>query len=124
MPVDSVAGYQPMHTPFTQAVIEVLKNIPEGRVLTYGRAAALAGNTRAARQVSRLLHSLSRKYELPWHRVINAQGRISLKPGQGLEEQQALLEAEGVVISPSGRIDLNIYLWEGRPDDQLRTLLP
>ena len=97
MPVDSVAGYQPMHTPFTQAVIEVLKNIPEGRVLTYGRAAALAGNTRAARQVSRLLHSLSRKYELPWHRVINAQGRISLKPGQGLEEQQALLEAEGVV---------------------------
>ncbi|MCG8566333.1 MAG: MGMT family protein [Desulfobacterales bacterium] len=111
-----------MHTPFTQAALAVIQAIPQGRVLTYGRVAALAGNPRAARQVSRLLHSMSRKYQLPWHRVINAQGRISLKPGQGLEEQQALLESEGIVVSVSGRIDLSQYLWEGREEDQIREM--
>ncbi len=103
-----------MHTAFTTSVLAVLKAIPHGRVLTYGRAAALAGNPRGARQVSRLLHSMSRKYDLPWHRVINAQGKISLKPSQGLEEQKALLESEGVVVSVAGRIDLGEYLWDGK----------
>ena len=95
---------------FTDRALEIIRNIPPGRVLTYGAVAALAGNRRAARQVARVLHSCSRKEELPWHRVVNRQGRISLKPLHGYEEQLALLETEGVEFE-DGAIDLDRYLW-------------
>jgi len=80
-------------------------------VLTYGRAGALAGKPASARQISRLLHSMSDKYDLPWHRVINSKGKISLKPSHGYELQKALLESEGVEFSKSDTIDLRFYLW-------------
>lgn len=109
---------------FTQRVLRVIQAIPEGKVLSYGRAALLAGKPRGARQVSRLLHSMSEKHGLPWHRVINAEGRISLEPSRGYELQKALLEDEGVEFSLSGRVDLSIYLWQ--PDlaeqDRLKIL--
>lgn len=98
--------------PFTENILGVIQSIPEGRVLSYGRVAALAGNPRGARQVSRILHSMSQKHDLPWHRVVNASGRISLPRGRGYELQKALLESEGVYFSPSHRIDLSAYLWE------------
>ncbi len=72
----------------------------------------LAGNHRAARQVVRVLHSWSKKEGLPWHRVINGKGKISLKPGRGFELQKSLLEAEGVTPNQEGIIDLSIYLWQ------------
>jgi len=97
--------------PFTQGILDVIQAIPEGCVLSYGRVAALAGNPRGARQVSRILHSMSRKHDLPWHRVVNAAGRISLPRGRGYELQKALLESEGVYFSPAHTIDLTIYLW-------------
>ncbi len=100
--------------PFTSRVIEIIRSIPEGTVCSYGIIAAMAGNHRAARQVSRILHSCSQKEGLPWHRVINKQGRISLKPFQGYETQKRLLEQEGVVFDKVGQIDLETYLW--RPD--------
>ncbi len=81
--------------------------------MTYGRIAVLAGKTNGARQVSRILHSMSGKYDLPWHRVVNAQGKISLKPSYGYELQKALLEAEGIEFSLNGTIDLDLYLWTG-----------
>jgi methylated-DNA-protein-cysteine methyltransferase-like protein len=84
--------------------------IPEGRVATYGQIAALAGNNRAARLVAWVLHSSSSE-NLPWHRVINAGGRISLKPGRGYEEQRHLLEEEGVRFDAHGTIDLRQFLW-------------
>lgn len=65
-------------TPFTRKVILIIQSIPEGSVMTYGGIARAAGSPRAARQVVRILHSMSRKYKLPWHRVINAKGMISL----------------------------------------------
>jgi len=101
-----------MPTQFTEAALDIIKHIPEGRVLTYGRVAALAGNPGGARQVSRILHSMSKKYDLPWHRVINSKGRISLLPSMGRELQKALLESEGVEFSGNGALDLNIYMWE------------
>ena len=104
--------YLTMPTPFTQAVLDVIKAIPQGRVMAYGQIAALAGNPRGARQVARILHSMSRGHDLPWHRVINAQGKISLPPGGGKELQRALLESEGVVFSSSGRIGRG-YFWSG-----------
>ena len=105
---------------FTRRALKVIKAIPEGKVLTYGRVALLAGKSRGARQVSRLLHSMSEKHELPWHRVINAQGRISLEPSRGYELQKALLEDEGVEFSLSGRVDLSAGLWQPDPAEQDR----
>ncbi len=102
-----------MLTPFTQKVVDFIKNIPEGRVATYGQIAALAGQSRGARQVSRLLHSMSQKHKLPWHRVVNAKGKISLPASSGYELQKALLESEGIVFSITGTLDLDKYRWDG-----------
>ena len=101
---------------FTQKVLNVIRAIPEGKVSSYGRVAALAGNPRGARQVSRFLHSMAGKHELPWHRVVNASGRISLPRGRGYERQRALLEDEGVVFSKAQTIDLSAFLWEPATD--------
>ncbi len=100
-----------MVTGFHQRVIELIRKIPEGRVATYGQIAALAGHPRAARQVVMILHSSSRKEHLPWHRVVNQQRRISLKPGSGYEIQKALLEKEGITFDSSGTIDFDRHLW-------------
>ncbi|WP_028584363.1 MGMT family protein [Desulfogranum mediterraneum] len=96
---------------FTNQVISIIHSIPPGRVSTYGMVAAMAGNSRAARQVARILHSSSAREDLPWHRVINRQGRISLPPFQGYELQKSLLEAEGVVFDSGDRVELAHVLW-------------
>ena len=95
---------------FTNAVIENISKIPKGRLSTYGRIAELSGNPRAARQVSRILSTMSKKYNLPWYRVVNSQGQISLKPGLGYEEQRCLLEEEGIEFNLHGKIDLEKYI--------------
>ncbi|MGF2617796.1 MGMT family protein [Rossellomorea vietnamensis] len=97
-------------TPFTEAVIRIIKSIPAGKVMTYGQIAGLAGSPRAARQVVRILHSMSRKHQLPWHRVINAKGRIALD-GESFEEQRLNLEMEGVETGPDGKINLGRFQW-------------
>ncbi len=96
---------------FTLRVVRIIKSIPPGKVITYGRTAAAAGNPLGARQVSRILHSMSRKHDLPWHRVINARGKISLPQGGGYEIQKALLEREGISLSDGGVIDLEKDGW-------------
>jgi methylated-DNA-protein-cysteine methyltransferase-like protein len=107
-----------MLMPFTQRVVQVIQSIPQGKVIAYGHIAALAGNPRGARQVSRILHSMSGKHDLPWHRVINARGKISLPRGRGYELQRALLESEGVLFSPGQTIDLQRCLWQPPSDWQ------
>jgi len=77
--------------------------------MTYGQIAKLAGSPRAARQVVRALHSMSRKHHLPWHRVINAKAQIGLKDPEHLEEQRRLLEMEGVEFLVGNVIDLENY---------------
>jgi methylated-DNA-protein-cysteine methyltransferase-like protein len=101
-----------MQGEFAENVISAIKSIPRGKVATYGQIAALAGNPRAARQVVRFLKTYSQKEKLPWHRVINARGQISLPAGAGRELQAALLRKEGVAVSDDERVDLNIYLWK------------
>ena len=96
-------------TPFTENVVEIIRNIPAGKVMTYGQIAALAGSPRAARQVVRILHSMSKKHRLPWHRVINAKGQIALQDEESYQEQLWSLEAEGVEVGLNGVIDLKIY---------------
>ncbi|MCP3876270.1 MAG: MGMT family protein [Desulfobacteraceae bacterium] len=97
---------------FTQKALQIIRSIPEGKILTYGRIAAFAGKSNGARQISRLLHSMSQKHDLPWHRVVNAHGKISLKPSYGYELQKALLESEGIKFSLNDTIDLKKYLWK------------
>lgn len=77
--------------------------------MTYGQIAGLAGSPRSARQVARILHSMSRKYQLPWYRVINAQGRIAIKDDELFHLQKLYLEMEGVEVSPDGAVDLEKY---------------
>ena len=96
-------------------VYRAVKRIPSGEVSTYGEIAELAGMPRAARQVGWALHALSEDDDVPWHRVINAQGRISGRgdPEYG-ELQRALLEAEGIEFDRHGRVDLDRYRWKPR----------
>lgn len=100
-----------MYSEFTQEVIKIIQSIPSGKILTYGLVAKLAGNPRGARQVSRILHSLTRKFDLPWFRIINSKGVISLK-FEGGDQQRMLLEQEGVEFSTNQKIDLKKYLWK------------
>ncbi|MBD8067812.1 MGMT family protein [Bacillus sp. PS06] len=100
-------------TPFTEKVMDIIKGIPKGKVMTYGQIAQLAGSPRAARQVVRILHSMSKKHRLPWHRVINAKGQIALQNEELFNEQWVFLENEGVEIGVGGTIDLQKYQWRG-----------
>ncbi|NWL88804.1 DNA methyltransferase [Paenibacillus sp. 79R4] len=104
--------------PFTTQVIHIISSIPEGKVMTYGQIAKEAGSPRAARQVVRILHSMSRKYQLPWHRVVNSRGEIALQDDEGASLQRMLLEAEGVYIGLGGGIDLQQYLHQPAPSSE------
>jgi methylated-DNA-protein-cysteine methyltransferase-like protein len=97
---------------FEERAKSVIRAIPRGKVATYVQVAALVGNHRAARQVARVLHASSAKDRLPWHRVVNSRGGISLKPGRGFEKQKRLLAQDGVRFSRTGRIDLDEFQWE------------
>ena len=100
---------------FTARVIKLIKAIPGGKVATYGQIAYLTDLYPSIRRVVWILHSCSEKEGLPWHRVVNAKGTISLRPGAGYEKQKKLLQEEGVVFDNRDRIDLDLFLWE--PDD-------
>lgn len=96
---------------FTASVKQLISEIPPGKVCTYGIIAAAAGNPRAARQIAWILHSSSKKDGLPWHRVVNVKGKISLKPHQGYELQKQLLEMEGVDFDSDEKICFDSFLW-------------
>lgn len=96
-------------TPFTIKVIEIIQSIPTGKVMTYGQVARIAGSPRGARQVVRILHSSSQKYQLPWHRVVNAKGAIVIKAEEGNSLQKHLLEEEGIIFYREGELELNKY---------------
>ncbi len=96
-------------TEMTRRIIETIASVPPGRVATYGGIAAAAGMPRGARQVARALHAVNAAAGLPWHRVVNRQGGISLHPDGGGELQRKLLESEGVEFDGSGRIDLGRF---------------
>jgi methylated-DNA-protein-cysteine methyltransferase related protein len=95
-------------------IYAVVARIPKGRVATYGQVALLAGFPRSARFVGYALSSLTDQ-TVPWHRVVNASGEISLRSGgDGAEVQRLRLEREGVSFDSRGRIDLRRFQW--RPD--------
>lgn len=94
---------------FTEDVIHLIASIPSGKVMSYGGIARACMMPRGARQVSYILHSMSEKHDLPWHRVINSQGKISL-PGKRGDLQRQLLEQEGVIFV-NGKINMKTYTY-------------
>ena len=97
---------------FFEEVYRIASMIPRGQVATYGQIAAYFGNPRGARTVGWALGSLPEGLDVPWHRVVNAQGRISGPPhGQRASEQRAILEEEGIAFDDTGRIDLAGHGW-------------
>ena len=94
-----------------ERIWEAVRRIPKRRVATYGGIATLCGLPGQARLVGYALHSLPHGFDLPWHRVINSQGKISLpKIGGHFERQRKLLAKEGVKFNEE-RIDLDKYQW-------------
>ncbi|NLS13853.1 MGMT family protein [Vibrio sp. SM6] len=96
---------------FQQQIFAVIHQIPCGLVTTYGDVAKWAGYPGYARQVGYALSQLPRDTQLPWHRVINAKGEISIQ-GESLERQKQALRAEGVEVSDTGKISLKRFRWQ------------
>jgi methylated-DNA-protein-cysteine methyltransferase-like protein len=96
-------------------IYAVVRRIPRGRVASYGQVARLAGLPGRARQVGYAMHALPAGTGVPWHRVVNAQGKISLRRRPGPElTQRLLLEREGVRFGPGGRIALARFGYRAR----------
>lgn len=94
-------------TPFTRRIYDVVRTIPRGRVMSYGRVAFLAGNPRGARAVGFALHRNPEPGVIPCHRVVFSDGRVTEGFAfGGPEVQRALLEDEGVEFLPDGRVDM------------------
>ena len=98
-------------TDSTRRIIDGILAVPKGRVSCYRDIALKAGSPNGARQVARVLHSLSEKFDLPWQRVIRYDGSIALKEGAGRELQISLLRAEGVEVSPAGKVNMERFIF-------------
>ncbi|MGW8319664.1 MAG: MGMT family protein [Candidatus Promineifilaceae bacterium] len=105
---------------FYEQVYAIVRRVPRGQVTSYGRIASMLGAPNAARAVGYALRALKDRggdpayADIPWQRVINSQGRISIvNPEHGAQEQARLLREEGVEVSEELRIDLDVYLWPG-----------
>ncbi len=100
---------------FTKKVMEEISSIPKGHVATYKQIAELAGKPQASRGVAWILHSCTTTYKLPWHRVLNSQGKISFEFGtSNFRRQKTLLEQEGVVFTSKGSLSLPQFQWKKR----------
>jgi len=98
---------------YDQAILQTLASIPHGQVCTYGAIAKLSGNNGKARYVGYILKKLPQSSSIPWHRVINSQGKISFPENSKRYQQQTEhLKAEGISII-NGKISLKQYLWLG-----------
>lgn len=95
-----------------EKIYSIVKQIPSGHIATYGQVARLAGMPGQARQVGYALSNLTDD-DIPWHRVINARGKISGRSNPDYERlQRILLEEEGITFSPDGRTSLTRFLWK------------
>lgn len=101
---------------FTKKVMQQIHSIPRGKVATYKQIAVLAGKPQGSRGVAWILHSCSTLYKLPWHRVLNSQGKISFDASsRNFREQKRRLVQEGVVFENGGKLNLKKFQWKKRP---------
>jgi methylated-DNA-protein-cysteine methyltransferase-like protein len=97
---------------FYEQVYAFVRQVPRGRVVTYGQVAACLGVPRSARAVGYALRALQASHHVPWHRVVNHRGQISPRyPAESPMLQRLLLENEGVPFDTQSRIDLSTYQW-------------
>ena len=114
--------------PYFEQVYAVIRLIPKGKVTSYGRIAEMLDAPRGSRAVGYALRALKHKRndpdyeEIPWQRVVNAKGEISLS-GISKQIQGELLEEEGVNISGDGRIDFTNYLWDGLLPHEIKNII-
>lgn len=95
---------------FAKRVYDLVAHIPEGRVMTYGQLAALAGAAWAAWEVGQIAHT--GPTDLPWQRVVNKQGGLAAGwPNGGRDGHKAVLEAEGITVSEDYKVDVSALLW-------------
>ncbi len=106
---------------FYDAVYRLVRKIPRGRVMTYGQIATILGAPRAARAVGYAMRASGREDDVPWQRVINAQGRISARTEvERPMLQRMLLEAEGITFDADDACDLKRYRWDPKNPDRYR----
>jgi methylated-DNA-protein-cysteine methyltransferase related protein len=120
-PAPRTAAAWPAPGAFDQRVYAAVARIPQGRLATYGQIAELIGAYGCARQVGWALRRLPLPSAVPWHRVVNAQGRISFTPSREGSDwiQRELLLAEGIAVDGEGRLPLGRYLWIPPLEDAL-----
>jgi len=94
-----------------ERIFDVILKIPKGKVATYGQIGMIVGT--GARTVGYAMHSIKEGSNLPWFRVINSKGEISIKDQGGYEFQRKILESEGIEFNEKSKIDLKKYLWKG-----------
>jgi methylated-DNA-protein-cysteine methyltransferase-like protein len=115
----------PKREEFNHKVWALVRQIPPGKVCTYGQIAALIGPSPGTDPKSYLAYGArwvggamaACPQDVPWQRVINSQGKVSLRPGSGGADQRQLLESEGVIFDEHDRVDLKIYTWIGPPEN-------
>lgn len=102
-----------------QRIRETIRDIPVGRVASYGQVAEIAGIPRGARQVGYALRNLPEGHDVPWHRVLQASGRIAFDKGsRGYREQRRRLLEEDVAVI-AGRVDMQRFRWQPDLDELL-----
>jgi len=102
-----------------EKIWKTVASIPLGSVATYGQIADLAGLGRAARRVGAALRKAPDDMDLPWHRVINAAGKLSLPPdSKGFQTQRQRLQAEGILVN-GNRVNLKKFQWQPSLDELL-----
>jgi methylated-DNA-protein-cysteine methyltransferase-like protein len=99
-------------SPRHRKMIAVIAMVPKGAVASYGQIAKLAGFPGQARQVVWTLHSSSKKYKLPWHRIINSQGKIGIADDNYRTRQKLLLQKEGIEFDGYGKVNLKTQGWK------------
>ena len=99
----------PASTLFSK-IYALTRKIPQGKVASYGQIARALGMPHGARTVGWAMHDCPE--DVPWHRVVNAQGKISARPTLGFHTQRARLKSEGVRFDREGKIDLKKYGWK------------
>ncbi|SJL83424.1 Methylated-DNA--protein-cysteine methyltransferase [Vibrio palustris] len=102
---------------FLAQIFLVIARIPQSSISTYGDIARMAGYPGYARHVGKALKQLPQDSKLPWYRVINSQGKISLT-GDDFSRQRAQLLEDGIEVSASGRISLRTYRWDPGKSEQ------
>ena len=105
-----VASLRSLHSRFSEKVIEIVKIIPEGKVVSYGQIAVMAGLPRMARHVGNILNKYDGEAEIPWWRVVNNSGRLTIKGSVFTsDDQKDRLEDEGLEITNDYTFDINKY---------------